>query len=163
MSRRAGFTLIEAAFVLSIVAILLAAAVPSYAEFLARQKLRHVAELLELDLRRARTLSVEQGFSTHVSLHSGRDWCWGLNRDSPCDCATGLPRCALGGMDAKDYRGTLLQAGQGVMFEAGLGRAVGWTVIGLSNDRNQQIQVDLNPSGRPQLCGPDAPRASKCR
>jgi len=142
---------------------LLAAAVPSYANYIARQKLRHVAELLELDLRRARTISVEQSLPVYVSFQSGRDWCWGAHRGSPCNCATGVPRCTLGGASAAEHRGTLLQAGQGVHFEGGLGRAVGWTAIGLSNEHNHQIQVDLNPLGRPQLCGVDAPKPQSCR
>jgi len=162
MSRRrsAGFTLIEAAFTMAILAIILAAAVPSYASYLARQRLRHVAELLELDLRRARAMSVNEGRNVHVSFHSGPQWCWGASRTSPCDCATGLPRCELGGISSRDHKGTLLQAGQGVSFEAGVGRAVGWTRIGISNDRNQQLHIDLNPLGRPAICGADARKGS---
>ncbi len=158
-----GFTLIEVAFVLVIVGILLSAAVPSYANYLARQKLRQVAELLELDLRQARAVSVNDNVPVYVSFESGRQWCWGANRGTPCNCATGVPRCSLLGMDSREHRGVLLQAGRGVSFEGGLGRAVGWTLIGLSNDRNHQIHIDLNPLGRPQLCGPDAPRGSPCR
>ncbi|MFX8262519.1 prepilin-type N-terminal cleavage/methylation domain-containing protein, partial [Acinetobacter baumannii] len=52
IGRRArGFTLLEAVFTVAILAIILAAAVPSYASYLARQRLRHVAELLETDRR----------------------------------------------------------------------------------------------------------------
>jgi hypothetical protein len=71
-------------------------------------------------------------------------------------------RCDLGSLSASDYPGTLLQAGQPMSFEAGVGRAVGWNKVGLSNDRNHQIHIDLQPSGRPAMCGPDAPKASSC-
>jgi len=134
--------------------------VPSYASYLARQRLRHVAELLELDLRRARTLSVDEGRNTYVSLHSGPQWCWGASRAAPCDCATGVPRCELGGVTYREHKGLLLQAGQGVTFQAGMGRALDWTRIGLSNDRNQQLRIDLNPLGRPAICGTDARKGS---
>lgn len=160
-ARRRGFTLIEVAFVLAVVAIILAAAVPSYADYLARQRLRHVAELLELDLRRARALSVNENRSVHVSFHTGPQWCWGASKQAPCDCDTGLPRCELGGATSREHKNTLLQAGQGVTFEAGMGRATGWTRIGLSNDRNHQMHIDLNPLGRPQICGQDA-RKGNC-
>lgn len=159
---RRGFTLLEVAFVLAVLAIILAVAVPSYASHLARQRLRHVAELLELDLRRARTLSVDEGRDIYVSFASGRDWCWGLSRQSPCSCATGAPRCELGGMNAREHKGTLLQSGQGVRFQGGMGRALDWTRIGLSNDRNQQLRIDLNPLGRPQICGSDARKSDGC-
>lgn len=158
--RSPGFTLVEAVFAMAVLAIILAAAVPSYASYLARQRLRHVAELLELDLRRARTLSVDEGRDIHVNFVSGPQWCWGASRQGPCDCATGLPRCDLGGITSRDYKGTLLQSGQSIIFEAGKGRAVGWTRIGISNDRNQQLHLDLNPIGRPQICGSDARKGS---
>lgn len=161
MRRRArGFTLIEVVFVLAILGIILAVAVPSYASYLARQRLRHVAELLEQDLRRARALSVEEGRNIYVSFASGPQWCWGASRSSPCDCATGLPRCELGSIHHHDYKGTLLQSGQGITFQGGMGQALGWTRIGISNDRNQQLYLDLNPLGRPAICGADARKGS---
>ncbi|MBW8891752.1 MAG: prepilin-type N-terminal cleavage/methylation domain-containing protein [Burkholderiales bacterium] len=109
-TRRQGFTLLELAFVMAVLAIILAAAVPSYAGYLARQRLRHVAELLEMDLRRARALSVQEGRNTYVSFQSGPQWCWGASRQSPCDCATGLPRCELGGINYREHKGMLLQS-----------------------------------------------------
>ena len=160
--RHRGFTLLEAVFVLAIIAIIMAAAVPSYATYLARQRLRHVAELLEMDLRRARTLSVNEGRNVYVSFQSGAQWCWGSSRVSACDCATGLPRCELGGVSHVDHHKMYLQAGQNVTFQAGMGRALDWTRIGVSNDRNQQLRIDLNPLGRPQICGTDARKNDSC-
>jgi len=151
-----GFTLIEALTTVAILAIILAAAVPSYHSYIARERLRHVAELLELDLRRARALSVDEARDIQVSFQSGPQWCWGSSRQAACNCATGLPRCELGTTNATEYKGTLLQAGQGVTFQAGMGRALGWTRIGISNERNQQLYLDLNPLGRPSICGSDA-------
>jgi type IV fimbrial biogenesis protein FimT len=151
-----GFTLLEAVIAVAVLAILAAAAVPSYTDHLARQRLRHAAELLELDLRRARALSVEDGREVHVSFRSGRDWCWGISREAACDCAAQAARCELGTHSSQQHRGTLLQAGQGVSFEAGKGRALGWVRIGMSNDRHQQLHIDLNPMGRPAICGADA-------
>ena len=157
-----GFTLLEVVVVLAVLGIVLSVAVPNYASYLARQRLRHVAELLELDLRRARTLSVDESRNIYVSFHSGPQWCWGTSRAAPCDCATGLPRCELGSINYRDYKGTLLQSGQSVTFQAGLGRALDWTRIGISNDRNQQLRIDLNPLGRPQICGSDARKSESC-
>lgn len=155
-----GFTLIEAALVMALLAIILSAAVPSYSSYIARQRLRHVAELLEMDLRRARSLSVEEGRNLYVSFQSGPQWCWGTSRQAACNCATALPRCELGGISHRDHKGTLLQSGQGVTFQAGMGRAMDWTRIGISNDKNQQLYLDLNPLGRPSICGSDARKGS---
>lgn len=161
LRRRRGFTLIEAVFVMAVLAIILSAAVPSYASYVARQRLRHVAELLEMDLRRARALSVDERRDIHVSFHSGPQWCWGSSRVAACDCATATPRCELGSVSSRDHKGTLLQSGQGVAFQAGIGTALDWTRIGISNDRNQQLYIDLNPLGRPSICGTDA-RKGNC-
>ena len=155
-----GFTLIEVAFVLAILGIIMSVAIPSYASYLARQRLRHVAELLELDLRRARALSVDEGRNVYFSFNSGAKWCWGASRNSPCDCGTNAPRCELGGISYHEHKGTLLQSGQSIAFQAGMGRALDWTRIGISNDRNQQLYLDLNPPGRPTICGADARKGS---
>jgi len=157
MTRRTqGFTLLEVVFVLAIIGIILSVAVPSYASYLARQRLRHVAEMLEQDLRRARALSVDENRNIYVSFSSGAQWCWGASRTQPCSCATGAPRCELGAVNYHEHKGTLLQSGQSITFQAGMGRALDWTRIGISNDRNQQLYLDLNPLGRPAICGADA-------
>ena len=152
--RRPGFTLIEVAFVMAILAIVVAVAVPNYSSYLARQRLRHVAELLELDLRRARALSVDEGRNIHVSFQSGPQWCWGASSLAVCDCGGGEPRCELSSTSSREHKGMLLQSGQGITFE------LGWARIGISNERNQQLHIDLNPLGRPAICGSDARKGS---
>ena len=156
MNRARGFTLIELAFVMAVMAIIAAAAVPNYASYLARQRLRHVAELLGQDLRRARELSVNEARDIHVSFQSGPQWCWGTSRAAVCDCGGAPASCDLSTVSYRDYKGTLLQSGQSVTFQGGKGSALGWTRIGISNDRNQQLYLDLNPLGRPSICGADA-------
>ena len=146
---------------MAIIGIVLAAALPNYASSLARQRLRHVAELLEMDLRRARSLSVADGRNVHVNFQSGPQWCWGTSRQAPCNCGTGQPLCELGSVTSKEHKNMLLQSGQNITFLAGMGRALGWSRIGISNVQNQQLHIDLNPLGRPAICGSDA-RKNSC-
>lgn len=157
-----GFTLIEVGVVLVVLAIVLAVGVPSYAHLMARSKLRAAGEALATDLRMARLTAVQQQVPVHVKFHSGAQWCWGVSRKQACDCQTGQPRCDLGGASFRSFPEVILQAGTDPEFEPQLGRAMRWARVGLSNHKNQQLHVDLNPLGRPQVCGPDAPRNSDC-
>ncbi|WP_397536090.1 Tfp pilus assembly protein FimT/FimU, partial [Roseateles sp.] len=65
-----GFTLLEVAAVMAITGIVLAMAVPSYANFAARQQLRAAGESLALDLRLAREESL-RGASVFISYRAG--------------------------------------------------------------------------------------------
>lgn len=157
-----GYTLIEVGFVLAVLAIVLSIGIPSYAYLLARSKLRDTGEALVSDLRVARITAVQEHVPVHISFHSGAQWCWGMARRQACDCQTGTPRCDLGGASHRSHPNIILQAGSDAEFEPQLGRATVWNRVGMSNSKNQQLHVDLNPMGRPQICGPDAPRAADC-
>ncbi|MDT8999346.1 prepilin-type N-terminal cleavage/methylation domain-containing protein [Paucibacter sp. APW11] len=161
-ARPRGFTLLEVAFVLAVLGIVLAIAVPGYAHLSARAKLRSAAEALASDLRNARLLSVQERVPVFVSFHSGAQWCWGVSRTQACECETGKPRCDVSSASYKSHPDVLLQAGSDSEFEPGLGRAMRWSQVGMSNSKNQQLHVDLNAMGRPQICGPAAPRSSDC-
>lgn len=163
MRRQAkGFTLIEVGIIMAVLGILLAIGVPSYAYLMARSRLRDAGDALANDLRKARAAAVQQNVPVFVSFQSGAQWCWGLARQQACDCQTGQPRCDLGVTSYRSHPEAILQAGMGAEFEPKLGRAMRWSRVGLSNHKNQQLHVDLNPLGRPQICGPDAPRGSDC-
>lgn len=160
--RLRGFTLLEMAVVLALSGIVLAMAVPSYANFAARQQLRAAGESLALDLRLAREESL-RGASVFISYRSGRDWCWGINHGQPCDCAKGgVPVCSVSRGAAADYPRVEIAPGEPLQFEPGLGRLLVAGETGFSTPAGHRLSVQTNLMGRSHLCGPDAPKPGTC-
>ncbi|MDC8786371.1 prepilin-type N-terminal cleavage/methylation domain-containing protein [Roseateles koreensis] len=159
-----GFTLLEMAIVIAITGILLAVAIPSYQHMLQRRQLRQVAELLALDLRHARELSVSENSAIFINYNAGKQWCWGLSRAKPCDCAGTSPqgRCELSHMDNTHYPHVLLDAAQDAAFSPGLGQVAQSGAAALRTEAGQNLRVVLNPMGRTHICGPDAVGALRC-
>ncbi|MDT7836574.1 pilus assembly FimT family protein [Aquabacterium sp. OR-4] len=83
---RAGFTLVELAIVLVVLALLLVAGVPSLGAALARHRLQATARALQADVALARQLAVARGLVAHITLQPGPHWCWALSLDTPVDC-----------------------------------------------------------------------------
>ncbi len=158
---RHGFTLLEMAFVLAVIGIVMALAVPSYANFMARQQLRAAGESLALDLNHAREESLRGGPSIYITYRTGPDWCWGISRGQPCDC--GLPAsCNMSRAQAREYPRVTLAEGMPLQFESGLGRLVAAGSAAFSSSAGHSLQVQTTLLGRPHLCGPDAPKPSAC-
>lgn len=177
---RRGFTLLEVAVVMVLVAILAAAAVPSYRNFLQRQQLREVADLLRQDLRRAREISVQAKAPVFLSLQGGKAWCWGISRDQPCDCApvtagsggssnssshvqTGKPQACLAVRhQGSEFAQVLLDSGADAVFEPGLGQASRHGSTHFSTIAGDQLHVQLNKMGRVHICGKAALESQGC-
>ncbi len=70
-ARRAGFTMIELLVTLSIVAVLLAVAAPSFNTFLARKRVEGAMSELGTDLQYARSEAVARNADVHVTFGSG--------------------------------------------------------------------------------------------
>lgn len=160
--RTRGYTLLEVAFVLAVLGVLLALGVPSFADFLARQQLRAAGEQLAQELRHAREASV-RGQALHASFRAGPDWCWGISQGQPCDCVSGVPACNISVGRAADYpRVQMTRAGEALSFEPGAGRLLAAGETAFATRAGHQLQVRSSVLGRTQLCGPDAPRPSSC-
>ncbi|CAN5298663.1 hypothetical protein BH11PSE10_BH11PSE10_05570 [soil metagenome] len=165
-----GFTLVEAAAVLAITGIILAAAVPSYSHFVQRQQLRVAGDTLIQDLRRARDMSVNSPVSIFFTFQAGPRWCWGVSRGLPCDCAGNvtptsqpLARCDIAqGDNREQFKDVLLDAAQDFVFAPGLGQVARSGAAALRTKKGQNLQVVLNPLGRAHLCGRDAPGSQPC-
>jgi type IV fimbrial biogenesis protein FimT len=73
-----GFTLVEMAVVMAMLATLMTIAYPSLSDWLARKRVTAAAEALQADFTDARLLAAQRGHTLHVPVHSGGAgaWCW---------------------------------------------------------------------------------------
>jgi type IV fimbrial biogenesis protein FimT len=174
-----GFTLVELMIVLSIIAIGVALAVPSYSDAMQRRETTAQAEDLVAFVSSAKSESVK--FNEMVSVHltyTDRDnWCIGANEGSaPCDCTetdTGAANfCSLNDVEKIVHSSTQTKSSmtaastdrtlvfdpiRGTMATADLGTNHGLTLE--SDNGHWSLQVDIGPTGRVRICNPDDTKA----
>ncbi len=108
-SRVSGFTLIELMVTLAVLAIVLAAAVPSFADFFDKNRLRGAVDDVVSVISNARAMSVKTDRDVNISFGgTTAAWCMGANAAveptsgnqaagaSACDCTDGT-KCLVGG------------------------------------------------------------------
>ena len=148
--------------------ILATLAVPTYAEFTARQRLAAAAQQLTLELNQARQDAVGRGVPMHVRLRAGPQWCYAVSAQPGCDCAApkseanpepaaepAVSRCALRHGDAAAFRGVELSgAAASASFDPRSGRALSsGTLARLDAGAGLAVRIELQPSGRARACG----------
>jgi prepilin-type N-terminal cleavage/methylation domain-containing protein len=165
-----GFTLTEVMVAMAIITILLAVAVPNYRAHVQRQQMRGAAAALQQDLRNARELSINTRTAVFASYRTGKQWCWGISRNQPCDCLAGSgpsaagsrPACEVTRSHGSSYPDVGLDTATDAQFEPAMGQAPLHGQVAFSTQRGAHLQVDLSASGRTRLCGPDAPGSPGC-
>jgi len=165
-----GFGLLELMAVLAITGVLISAAVPTYASFMQRQQLRLAADTLMQDLRRARELSVNTPVSIFLTFQPGPQWCWGVSRGLPCDCAGSvtstdkpLARCDIANADNREqFKDVMIDTAQNLEFTPGLGQVTQSGAAALRTKKGQNLQVVFSRMGRARLCGRDSPGGQGC-
>ena len=177
--RPVGFTLVELAITLALMAVLGAMAAPPFSALVARQRLLGAAHHLQADIALARHESGRRGQPVVVQFQPGRQWCYALSTGPPADCRQARPGPANGvikvvtvadhpGIDLLDASAMALHAGNGASVQSLL--AGGHARFGLRDGQGQpgpmqvqgqpgpmQVQVRLGPQGRGSLCAPGAP------
>jgi prepilin-type N-terminal cleavage/methylation domain-containing protein len=181
MQRERAFTLIELLVAVAVAAIVLTLAVPSFNQFILRQRLKSINAQLITDLQLARSEAVTRGKISRVVFDSSSTLsCYSIFVLKPgsapvrCDCKQG-PGAACDPNTAIEIRTVQLPLALGVkvVTRAGVDPAIGFDPVngGLmtipTDTRSLQsapFQVDtelddthlmrtwLSPAGRPQVC-----------
>lgn len=150
--RRAGLTLIELMIGLAITAVLMSLAVPSFASYLQRQRLKAVAAGLETDLREARYESARRGAPLALVFAAGPDWCYAIATRPDCDCRV-QQDCRLKAVRGSDQRGVQLAEFRATRFDPATGNAEspGTTAVWQATG-SERVKVSVSALGRPFVC-----------
>lgn len=112
-----GLTLIEVLVGLVLLAVLGGLAIPSFADYLERQRLKMAAEQLaeSLNLARAEALTQQQFMYVQLSGQGGERWCYAVSAQAKCDCFTGACQ-PVQRVDSTALRGIELAGSSRPMF-----------------------------------------------
>lgn len=94
MINRLGVTLVELLVVITIAAVLILIAVPTFRDFVKNARLSAAAEDLRTTIELARSEAIKRNATVFVSLTTGDTWCYGVNVSSACNC-TVAGNCGL--------------------------------------------------------------------
>lgn len=158
-----GFTLIELLVTITVLAIFLALAVPSFIDMVDKNRLVGATENLLSELRFAQMESVKRNKKIVVafkSWNSGANWCYGLKEDSACDCQNTPAGCTIDG--AQKVTSNVNYSGVKMMDLPGSGSVTFNPVRGtlaaadieLESARGKEVEIDISISGRIRPCSP---------
>lgn len=171
-SRMRGVSLIELAVTLSVIAVAVTLAVPSWEQLRQKRDVSAAAEELAAFLQSAQGAAVLHNEPLTVSLvhNNATDWCVGATLGAAaCDCTIDDPAnasfCQIGGAPLRigQAESSLSQmAGhstdtaftfepvRGLMINADLGNRHYFNLA--SEDDRFGLQVDMHPTGRVRIC-----------
>ena len=140
-----GYTLLELAFILSILAVLTAVALPNMRRMIERQHAQAAADALTQDLRNARELAVQGGLPVHLSFGGDAGhWCWGVSRGAACDCGAAVNACNVSRTDGGNFAQVRLEQSASTAFESrGQTPRPGATVFGTKDGDRYLVRVSM--------------------
>ena len=145
-----GFTLIELAITLAVMAVLGAIALPSVGASLERQRLHATAQALAADIAEARFEAARRGQSLHVQPTPGAAWCWSVAAEPGCPCGA-AQACQLRNVRAADHPGVRLLSAAPLSLDPA-GGVQPATAATLESRRGDRLRVDIGPMGRTRIC-----------
>ena len=151
-----GVTLIECVIALAILAALMGIALPSFAEAMARARLRGAAEDLALGLGNARLESVRAGAGkVHVTVAPGANWCWSVGPVADVDCANPPAGSTIHTVRADAYPGIRMTHGVSASFDGHDTLATAGFAAEFVSSHGGALRVHVTPLGRASICAPE--------
>jgi type IV fimbrial biogenesis protein FimT len=169
-----GFTLIELMVALGVLAVVMIAAAPSFADFIDKNRLRAAAEGAISLISNARAEAVKNDLDVSIAMTgSGADWCMGANAAvvptggnpaaaaASCNC-TDSTACLVSGQRAAIDVGAYPEVLVGPLpaaltFDGNLGAIVplGTRSLTLTSPTGKyDVTVEVNALGQAHLCVP---------
>ena len=169
-----GVTLVELLVTIAVLAILLAAATPSFADFIDRYRLRGAVDDVVSVISIARAEAVKGDRDVNVSIGGSTSaWCIGANAAvepvggapaadaAACNCSV-ADSCMVGGQQLRIATGThggvaVGAVGDDFSFDSKLGVTVDLETAAAtftSPSRKYDLQVNVNPLGQASVCRP---------
>jgi type IV fimbrial biogenesis protein FimT len=182
---QSGFTIMEMLITLTVLAILVAAALPSMSGLADRQKFVGTAEQIYGHLQQARSEAIARSIPTYANFDDGAAaWAYGINSSAPgCDVAvtdrTDANACTIrvddgDGVDGDEdlilMRFTSADhddvemvitaftpmGSTEITFDPVRGTATGGTVQLTSSSTDLELNIVVSVLGRVEICSPDA-------
>jgi prepilin-type N-terminal cleavage/methylation domain-containing protein len=160
-----GFTLIELIVVISIVAIVVAMAAPSFNDMIARERLRGINAELVTDLRYARSEAVQRNTRVKVKFGSTAGFtCYSVyTADIECNCQQPT-RCPAGAIELKTASvpastTVRLNAANPIVFEPARGKALANDFSAeLRSTRGMALTTTVTEAGQIRSCSSGSPQ-----
>ena len=155
-----GMTLVELLVVMTISAVLLAAAIPSFISLVNAGRLRGVADNLSADLRVIMSEATKRGEDALISFQhdaDGSNWCYGLSVSIACNCRE-ANSCLISGVEritrGTDYSGVqVTPTHSSYRFKTKRATVTAGNVL-FTAQTGSQLKVIISGYGRIKPCSP---------
>jgi len=158
-----GFSLVEAAVVVAIVAIVGASALPSFGALIDARRLDSAATRLAADLQLARSEAIARNRALRLSVAAGADaTCWVIHSGAAADCSCSAAGVACGN-GALAIQSVVLPSAErvavagnvaSIVFDPMHGTSTPTGTLSLSDVRGRTVRHVVNVLGRVRSCSP---------
>lgn len=156
-TRSRGLTLIELMIGLAMLAILTSLAASPFSAWLARNRVKAVANQLVADLGDARHEATRRGAPLRVNFQTGAQWCYAITLDPELGCSAAATNASvLKRVTSKDLRGVTITNAEPMDFNNGNGGILQpVSRVRLVSSQGDVLQVKTTRIGRASVCAPE--------